>query len=157
MYNKRVHFKKMTFFFMKLNAYENSPYPIASACKDFDRMRWRSLFIVSYVIVMRVLCINIGTEILSFGLGRYGEFSYEVFYLGIEFYLFVSHGGMNDRGSTCIFRNARIFPFWLWNIYFLIHKSTRNFDPESRFNVEFWLVCIFSTRGIAAQETSRCK
>ena len=28
-------------------------------------------------------------------------------YLGIEFYLFVSHGGMNDRGSTCKFRNAR--------------------------------------------------
>ena len=28
-------------------------------------------------------------------------------YLGVEFYLFVSHGGMNDRGSTCKFRNAR--------------------------------------------------
>ena len=27
--------------------------------------------------------------------------------LEIEFYLFVSHGGMNDRGSTCKFRNAR--------------------------------------------------
>ena len=67
-------------------------------------------------------------------------------YLGIEFYLFVSHGGMNDRGSTCKFRNARsafrilclsylhekqtssilslylyfikIVPFWLWNIRF---------------------------------------
>ena len=38
MYNKLVHFKKMTLF-MKLNAYENSPYPIASAWKDFDRMR----------------------------------------------------------------------------------------------------------------------
>ena len=24
-----------------------------------------------------------------------------------EFYLFVSHGGMNDRGSTCKFRNAQ--------------------------------------------------
>ena len=31
-------------------------------------------------------------------------FSFE---LGIEFYLFVSHGGMNDRESTCKFRNAR--------------------------------------------------
>ena len=31
----------------------------------------------------------------------------QVIYLGIEFYLFVSHGGMNDRGSTCKFRNAR--------------------------------------------------
>ena len=29
------------------------------------------------------------------------------FYLGIEFYLFVSHGGMNDRVSTCKFRNVR--------------------------------------------------
>ena len=28
------------------------------------------------------------------------------FKLGIEFYLFVSHDGMNDRGSTCKFRNA---------------------------------------------------
>ena len=28
-------------------------------------------------------------------------------HLGMEFYLFVSHGGMNDRGSTCKFRNAR--------------------------------------------------
>ena len=27
-------------------------------------------------------------------------------YIGIEFYLFVSHRGMNDRGSTCKFRNA---------------------------------------------------
>ena len=27
--------------------------------------------------------------------------------LGIEFYLFVSHGAMNDRGSTCKVRNAR--------------------------------------------------
>ena len=27
--------------------------------------------------------------------------------LGIEFYLFVSHGGMKDRGSTCKFRNGR--------------------------------------------------
>ena len=27
--------------------------------------------------------------------------------LGIEFYLFVSHGGMNYRGSTCKFLNAR--------------------------------------------------
>ena len=29
------------------------------------------------------------------------------FDLGIEFYLFVSHGGMNDRGSTSKFRIAR--------------------------------------------------
>ena len=28
-------------------------------------------------------------------------------HLGIEFYLFVSHGGMNYRGSTCKFRNSR--------------------------------------------------
>ena len=32
---------------------------------------------------------------------------WECKYLGIECYLFVSHGGMNDRGSTCKFRNAR--------------------------------------------------
>ena len=28
-------------------------------------------------------------------------------HLGIEFYLFVSHNGMKDRGSVCNFRNAR--------------------------------------------------
>ena len=76
-----------------------------------------------------------------------------VMYLGIEFYLFVSHGGMNYRGSTCKFRNARsafrnlhvdplsfiytwftrsylyfikIEPFWLGNICFLI-QNTRSF------------------------------
>ena len=64
------------------------------------------------------------------------------FHLGIEFYLFVSHGGMNDRGSTCKFRNARIYSlylyfikivsFWLWNIRFFntqeggIQNSHRN-------------------------------
>ena len=37
-----------------------------------------------------------------------GSFDISVlFYLGIEFYLFVSHSGMKDRGSTCKFRNAR--------------------------------------------------
>ena len=35
-------------------------------------------------------------------------------FLGIEFYLFVSHGGMNDRVSTCTFRNARILIFILY-------------------------------------------
>ena len=55
------------------------------------------------------------------------------FQLGIEFYLFVSHGGMNDRGSTCKFRNAqiqslylysiKIVPFWLRNIRFLIQNT----------------------------------
>ena len=33
-------------------------------------------------------------------------------YLGIEFYLFVFYGGINDRGSTCKFRNARLFIYW---------------------------------------------
>ena len=32
---------------------------------------------------------------------------YTLIVLGIEFYLFVPHGGMNDRGSTCKFRNAQ--------------------------------------------------
>ena len=32
---------------------------------------------------------------------------WDYFQLGIEFYLFVSHGGMNDRGSMCKFRNAQ--------------------------------------------------
>ena len=29
------------------------------------------------------------------------------FHLGIEYFLFVSHGGIKERGSTCKFRNAR--------------------------------------------------
>ena len=37
-------------------------------------------------------------------------------YLGIEFYLFVSHGGMNDRGSTCKFRNARKFNPYIYTL-----------------------------------------
>ena len=57
-------------------------------------------------------------------------------HLGIEFYLFVSHGVMNERGSMCKFRNAqtsriqslylyfiKIVPFWIRNIRFLIHNS----------------------------------
>ena len=39
------------------------------------------------------------------GLGR--VFVTTSFHLGIEFYLFVSHGGMNYRESTCKFRIAR--------------------------------------------------
>ena len=30
-----------------------------------------------------------------------------IIHLGIEFYLFFSNGGMNDRGSMCKFRNAQ--------------------------------------------------
>ena len=36
--------------------------------------------------------------------------------LVIEFYLFVFHGGMNDRGSTCKFRNARNQSLYLYLI-----------------------------------------
>ena len=39
---------------------------------------------------------------------------YEMVDLGIEFYVFISHGGMNDRGPTCKFRNARIFEIYTW-------------------------------------------
>ena len=68
------------------------------------------------------------------------------FYLGIEFYLFVSHGGMNYRGSICKFtrgssvfhtsmRNkqvefnpyiytlSKLYRFWLRNIRFLIQNT----------------------------------
>ena len=43
-----------------------------------------------------------------------GKLSVIINYLGIEFYWFVSHGGMNDRGSTCKFRNARSA---FWNLH----------------------------------------
>ena len=42
--------------------------------------------------------------------------------LGIEFYLFVSHGGMNDRGSTCKFRNA-------WSAFLNLHVDPLPFIP----------------------------
>ena len=44
--------------------------------------------------------------------------------LGIEFYLFVSHGGMNDRGSTCKFRNA-----WILCLSYLHEKKKIEFNP----------------------------
>ena len=55
-------------------------------------------------------------------------------YLGIEFYLFVSHGGMNDRGSKCKFRNARS-AFRNLHVDPVFHISMRNKQVE--FKVEF--------------------
>ena len=38
-----------------------------------------------------------------------------IFDLGIEFYLFVSHGGTSDRGSTCKFvMHEAIFEIYTW-------------------------------------------
>ena len=78
---------------------------------------------------------------------RCWQSAWHVLQLGIKFYLFVSHGGMNYRGSTGKFRNARslslsylhekqtsriqslylyfikIVPFWLRNICFLIQNT----------------------------------
>ena len=48
-------------------------------------------------------------------------------YLGIEFYLFVSHGSMNDRGSTCKFGNARSA---FWNL----HVDPLSFIPPWEIN-----------------------
>ena len=47
---------------------------------------------------------------------------YSCLYLGIEFYLFVSHGGMNDRGSTCKFLNAR-------SVFRNLHMDPLSFIP----------------------------
>ena len=41
-------------------------------------------------------------EELSYAVGKN-----KYIHLGIEFYLFVSNSGMNDRESTCKFRNGR--------------------------------------------------
>ena len=49
-------------------------------------------------------------------------------HLGIEFYLFVSHGGMNDRGSTCKFRNARIHVEFNPYIYTLSKLSRYGYE-----------------------------
>ena len=45
---------------------------------------------------------------------------YLILYLGIEFYLFVSHSGMKDRGSTCKFRNA-------WSSFRNLHMDHLSF------------------------------
>ena len=52
----------------------------------------RSVDIYRYTYLYQFICLRVS--------GR-------VVYLELEFYLFVSHGGMNYRGSTCKFRNAR--------------------------------------------------
>ena len=48
--------------------------------------------------------------------------------LGIEFYLFVSHGGMNDRGSMCKFCTKRFSKFTRGSSVF--HTSMRNKQVE---------------------------
>ena len=50
--------------------------------------------------------------------------------LGIEFYLFVSHGGISDRGSTCKFRNARSAFRNLHVNPLSLHSSMRNKQVE---------------------------
>ena len=45
-----------------------------------------------------------------------------VLHLGIEFYLFVFHSGMKDRGSMCKFRNAR-------NTFRNLHVDPLSFTP----------------------------
>ena len=50
----------------------------------------------------------------------------ECLYIGIEFYLFVSHGGMKERGSMCKFRNARIST----RGSYVFHNTMRNKQVE---------------------------
>ena len=52
--------------------------------------------------------------------------------LGMEFYLFVPHGGMNDRGSTCKFRNAR-------SAFRNLHVDPLSFIP---FEIYTWIPCL---------------
>ena len=54
--------------------------------------------------------------------------------LGIEFYLFVSHGGMNDRESTCKFCNARS-AFRNLHVNPVFHTSMRNKQVEFNPNI----------------------
>ena len=51
-------------------------------------------------------------------------------HLGIEFYLFVSHGGMNDKGSTCKFRIARSAFSKFKRGSSVFHTSMRNKQEE---------------------------
>ena len=60
-------------------------------------------------------------------------------YLGIEFYLFVSHGGMNDRGSTCKFCNAcgsSVFHTSMRNIQVEFNPYIYTLSKLSRFSYE---------------------
>ena len=47
------------------------------------------------------------SSLICFGRDQYHKVRCSSCYIGIKFYLFVSHGDMNDRGPTCNFRNAR--------------------------------------------------
>ena len=66
-------------------------------------------------------------------------------HLGIEFYLFVSHGGMNYRGSTCKFRNARSAfrnYTWILCLSYLHEKQTRRIQSLYLYFIKivpFWL------------------
>ena len=50
--------------------------------------------------------------------------------LGIEFYLFVSHGGMNDRGYTCKFRISQSAFSKFTRRSSVFHTSMRNKHVE---------------------------
>ena len=65
-------------------------------------------------------------------------------HLGIEFYLFVSHGGMNDRGPTCKFRNARS-AFRNLNVDPVFHTSMRSKQVE--FNLYIYTLSKLSRFG----------
>ena len=55
--------------------------------------------------------------------------------LGNEFYLFVSHGGMNDRGSTCKFCNAQ-------SAFQNLHVDPLSFIPPWETNKKNWILIL---------------
>ena len=59
-------------------------------------------------VLKSVASISYNSYILSFDSLENMKHLQQPPYLGIEFYLFVSHGGMKGRGSTRKFRNARV-------------------------------------------------
>ena len=74
-----------------------------------------------YLLVCYSLLVNLSVQVFEYALQSCNTVYWRfLFKLGIEFYLFVSHGGMNDTGSTCKFRNGSS----------VFHTSMRNKQVE---------------------------
>ena len=96
-------------------------------------VRNRCLLHSIFVVGCCVLVLLVMKFLLAYGFLSYNLVTCRCLILGIEFYLFVSHGGMNDRGSTCKFRNLHVDPLsfippWETNKYnsilvFILHQN----------------------------------
>ena len=65
-------------------------------------------------------------------------------HLGIDFYFFVSHNGMKDRGSTCNFRNERSAFRQFSRGYSVFHNTRRKKENSIPYKYTLSKVCQLS-------------